>query len=94
MNRTSIARNVLIIIALALTIGSVSALEVDVQELEGSVTDTITFINYTGPYDDIDTIDEIRGIGISLSSQISSGESREFALKYRITHILPSPDSP
>ncbi len=92
MNRKSIAYCILVLSALVA--GSLTALEVDVEELENSVTDTITFINYSGPYDDIDTIDEIRGIGISLSSEIASGDSREYAGKYRITHILPSPESP
>lgn len=68
---------------------SLHGLEVDVDELETTVTDTVSFINYSGPHDDIDTIEEIRGIGVSLSREIASGESREFAGKYRITHVLP-----
>ncbi len=83
-----------LLVAMGFFVSGLFALEVDVEELESTVTDTVNFINYTGPYEDIDTIDEIRGIGVSLSFEIASGESRDFAGKYRITHILPSPDSP
>ena len=82
-----------ILVVFLLCMGSVSAIEVDVNELESTVTDTINFINYTGAQTgSIDTIESIRSIGESLSVVINSGESTVYAQKYRVTHILPSDD--
>ncbi len=89
VNRTLVIR----VILFGAVLYGVAALEVDVEELESSLSDTITFVNYTGSYDDINTIDEIRGIGVFLSSEIESGESTVFAGKYRIVHILPLAES-
>lgn len=87
-------RFIVSMVLLTMAVATVWAIDVDQQELETSVTNTISFINNSGPHDDIDSIDEIRAIGVSISTQIASGQSAEFAGKYRITHVLPSADSP
>ncbi len=67
------------------------AQEVDVEELERSITDTVNFINYSGVHTGIiDSLDAIRGIGRQLGAEIAHNESLSYAGKYRITHILPS----
>ena len=48
---------------------SVFSLEVARTELQ-TVTESIEFINYTGPHTVIQTIDEIRGIGMRLSTAV------------------------
>lgn len=71
---------------------SASALEVNRSELESAGnSDTIVFINYTGPQSVIQTIGQISGIGSSLGQRVSnSTETNTFGSegRYQIIHAI------
>jgi hypothetical protein len=70
--------------------------QVDRDELASIGDQSIKFINYVGPYEFINTLDQIRGIGRSLGDGINPEESGEFSVggKYRVLHIVsPEIDS-
>jgi len=64
--------------------------QVDRDELASIGDQSIKFINYVGPYEFINTLDQIRGIGRTLGEGINPRESGEASLggKYRILHIV------
>ena len=70
------------------------ALEVDEKELKSAASDTIVFINYTGPHSKIDSMASIKKLGSdmgyvvakSLDSKISAGSSA----KYSVIHAIDS----
>lgn len=69
------------------------ALEVDKSELQSaSSNQTIEFINYTGPHTVINSIDQIRGIGSSMGSQVSKDPSISTNVgtknKYYVVHAV------
>jgi len=68
-------------------------IKVDRDELASIGDQSIKFINYVGPYEFTNTLDQIRGIGRSLGDGIKPGESGEASIggKYRVLHIV-SPD--
>jgi len=66
-----------------------AAQEVAEDELRELGTADIDFINYEGPYDRIDTDEEIRGIGRALAAGIADGRTQyEFSGKYRVIHAV------
>ncbi|MFW5689414.1 MAG: P83/100 family protein, partial [Spirochaetota bacterium] len=83
--------------ALLLLVSTVAfSIDVDEEELQELGTRDIDFINYTGPYERIDTVEEITGIGRRLgeSIELEAGFS-DFTLndKYRVVHAVdPSVD--
>lgn len=67
------------------------AIDVDEDELEELGTRDIEFINYSGPYETIDTIEEIVGIGRSLGESIDTLQGASdftFNGKYRVVHAV------
>ncbi len=70
----------------------IGAVEIAEQELESVSGSAIDFINYEGPHEKIETIEQIKGIGTALSVQTDAGETtqqeREYAGKYRVQHIV------
>ncbi|MFW5738269.1 MAG: P83/100 family protein, partial [Spirochaetota bacterium] len=80
--------------ALLLLVSTVAfSIDVDEEELQELGTRDIDFINYTGPYERIDTVEEITGIGRRLgeSIELEAGFS-DFTLndKYRVVHAVDS----
>ena len=77
--------------AFAFTLSAVHSLEVNRDELS-STTDTVDFVNYTGPNDVINTIEEIRGIGSVLGEQMRQVPPDTAAqagnARYRIIHAV------
>ena len=69
------------------------AQEVDEEELQSLGTDDLEFINYSGPYDQIDSIEEIVGIGRTLGTATRDGAD-EFTLngRYRIINAVDPED--
>jgi hypothetical protein len=66
-------------------------IDVDEEELQELGTRDIDFINYTGPYETIDSIDEILGIGRSLGESVEPGAGYTdftFNGKYRVVHAV------
>ena len=61
---------------------------VDREELERQITRTVVFQNYQGPYERIDTIDAIRGIGVSLAAGLRPGSDFILANRYRIINAV------
>jgi len=65
-----------------------SAQDVAEQELR-SVDREIVFINYEGPYDRIDTADEIKGLGWYLANVLAQNNRRaSFLLKYSVIRAV------
>ena len=62
-----------LLIAFMLVAAGLSAVDVDEEELEALGTRDFDFINYEGPYETINTIDQIVGIGRSLGVAIGDG---------------------
>ncbi|MFO7730059.1 MAG: P83/100 family protein [Spirochaetia bacterium] len=92
MKRTQISLTLLLIVPCL--IGAVDIVE---EELESVSDAQIEFINYEGPHDIIETVDQIKSIGASLAIQpteTEAGEEQaEYALKYRILHIVAPPEA-
>jgi hypothetical protein len=71
-----------------LSVAGLYAQEVAEEELR-SVDREIVFINYEGPYDRIDTADEIKGLGWYLANVIGQNKERaSFLLKYSIIRAI------
>ena len=86
----------LAMVALALSLSAAYSLEVNRDELT-STTDTVDFVNYSGPYDVINTIEEIRGIGSSLGAEIrqvpADQSARAGNARYRIIHAVDTAEA-
>jgi len=77
----------LILFLMVSTLGT--ALEVDTEELEQGRDGPVEFINYEGPYDKIDTREQIFGIGRSLGSQVPDKANKyTFNGKYTVIHAV------
>jgi len=64
-------------------------LEVDRSEIKpGSAGDSITFINYSGPYSVISSVEEINGIGTSLGKGIAASGSSGDPSRYYVIHAV------
>ena len=83
----------------ALTVSiSLGALDVAEDEIRSIRNTSVEFINYVGPHDRIDTIEQILGIGRSLADAeaIARSESRisaRLAGKYEIAHLIDPDDA-
>ena len=81
----------LLLVSVILT-ASLSALEVDKNELNSTSDTTIEFINYTGPHKVIDSIAAIKSIGSGLGSQIAKDPSKASSTaknsKYYVVHAV------
>ena len=81
----------LLLVSLILT-ASLSALEVDKDELNSTGDTTIEFINYTGPHKVIDSIAAIKAIGSGLGSQIAKDPAKFASTaknqKYYVIHAV------
>ncbi|MFP4363273.1 MAG: P83/100 family protein [Spirochaetia bacterium] len=73
---------------------SAFSIEVDRSELQEEIENTsISFTNYTGPHDQIDTVEAIYGIGSRIGSNILDSEgSYSYFNKYRVIHAMGDPD--
>ena len=69
--------------------------QVDRDELASIGDRSIQFINYIGPYEFVNTLDQIRDIGRALGAQIDPSRSGEASVggKYRVLHIV-NPEIP
>jgi len=69
-----------------------SALEVDRAELQSASANSVVFINYTGPHQIINTVEQIRSIGSGLGGSISANSARESragqASRYYVIHAV------
>ncbi len=79
---------VLVVLLLAVLTPSIiaqSSLEVDREELESQIDRSVEFQNYTGPYEEIDSAEEIISIGRSLATRVpGTGTSGRIGNSYRI----------
>lgn len=65
------------------------AYDVDRSELETQLDATIEFINYEGPYETIQSIEEIRGIGEFLGAgELLAGQSSSYFSRYRVIRAV------
>lgn len=78
-----------------ISVVSAEDIRVDREELAGVGNESVKFINYVGPHEFINTLDQIRDIGRALGSQIDRDTSGEASVgaKYRVLHIV-NPDIP
>lgn len=85
MRRTLLSAAALCIFAL-----SAPAVEVDREELETSIDRDIEFRNYEGPLpEDVDTLEEILGIGEALAAgDLEAGSVASYADRYRVIHAV------
>ena len=92
MTRSNIFRlfSSALLLFISLAILQAEDVNVDRDELASIGDQSIKFINYVGPYEFINTLDQIRGIGRALGEGITSQESSEVSVggKYRIRHIV------
>jgi hypothetical protein len=65
------------------------------EEIRGVARGEVSFFNYEGPHEKVESAEEIRSIGSRLSTAVdSSGTDRaEYHAKYRIVRIEPEEDS-
>jgi hypothetical protein len=81
-------KKAILAILVFLSVMGLHAQEVAEQELR-SVDREIVFINYEGPYDRIDTADEIKGLGWYLASVIGQNKDRaSFLFKYSVIRAI------
>lgn len=77
---------------LLIVLYSTGAVEIVEEELESVSDAQVEFINYEGPHEKIETIEQIKGIGSALSVQTGATETTEreteYEGKYRILHIV------
>lgn len=85
MNKTILAANLFF----CCFINSGFAVEVDTSELK-SVENTIVFENYTGPHSVVDSLDDIKGIGINLADDFSKEVNGTYgnSEKYYVIHCI------
>ena len=92
MTRTIHSRLFYLLVILLIVCSSLWAedVRVDRDELASIGDQSIKFINYVGPHEFINTLDQIRGIGRSLGAEITPQVSGEASLggKYRVLHIV------
>ena len=92
MTRSIFSRFLSSALLLFITLTTIQAEDVNVDrdELASIGDQSINFINYVGPYEFINTLDQIRGIGRTLGEGITPRESSEVSIgnKYRILHIV------
>ena len=80
-------RKLLVSLLFTVLVFSVSAYDVDREELEKNKQE-VEFINYTGTHEKIDTRSEIYSIGTSLGYDIQGKQNAALSGKYRILHLV------
>jgi hypothetical protein len=75
---------------------ALGAQTVDRDEFADLVAKTINFVNYSGSYARIDTLDQILAIGRSLSQGIAKDKDSQgvYGERYRILHVMGRPEEP
>jgi hypothetical protein len=86
MRRCSVC--VVLLVTLILLPASLAAQEVDEEELRELGTSDIDFINYEGPYDRIETDEQIRGIGRALARGVGDEYGEFTSGSYRVIHAV------
>ncbi len=81
-------RSLLAIVALVVVVPSLVSIDLDRDELESVSGVDLVFESYTGPVDQFDTAEEIRGIGRALADGVLAGGTGTYAGKYRAQRIL------
>ncbi len=77
------------IVALVLAAAQAWTLDVAEEELKSVGGTSVEFVNYEGPHDRIDTIEQILGIGRALASLAGNASgTATYAGKYRIIHAV------
>ncbi|TVQ23232.1 MAG: hypothetical protein EA382_10475 [Spirochaetaceae bacterium] len=78
-----------LLMAFILVAAGLSAVDVDEEELEALGTRDFDFINYEGPYETINTIEQIVGIGRSLGTAVRDGRT-DFVIdgRYRVIRAI------
>lgn len=72
-----------------MVVRAVGAIEVDRTEIDtGEAGKMIEFINYNGPHDQIETAEQIRGIGADLGKNIVSAGSAGDRNRYYVIHAV------
>lgn len=79
-----------LLILLGLISFSLSAIDVDKNELQSYGDKKIEFYNYVGPYKYINTIEQILGLGAQLGSQVDPDSYGNFTIgnKYSVIHSV------
>ena len=79
--------------ALFLLVAGLAFGQVDKDELAKGQGTSVTFINYVGPHNRIDTVQQIVGIGTDLGRGVGSAPG-EFTVagKYRLIHAVGAPE--
>ena len=76
-----------------LLVGVLAFGQVDRDELAKGQGTSITFTNYVGPHNRIDTAEQIVGIGLGLGRRVSAATGDfTFAGKYRLIHAVGAPE--
>lgn len=87
-------RHILTSVLSVLMIAGVFALEVDEEEIKRTGSDTIEFINYTGPHKVIDSLEAIKSIGSDLGKavgkNVSDYSTSGNSAKYSVIHAVDS----
>jgi hypothetical protein len=66
-----------------------AAVEVDREELEDNITREVEFQNYEGPQEDVDTLEQILGIGTELArGGLEPGATGSYFDRYRVIHAV------
>lgn len=83
-------RTLLLLLIVLFAAGTATAIEVDREELEKSIDRDVQFQNYEGPLpEDVDTLDEILGIGRALAAgDLEPGSRASYFDRYRIIHAV------
>lgn len=93
MNSKKVLKKAFLSIFAALAISSLSAIEVDRNEIQGAPgANDVVFRNYSGPHSVINTVQQIREIGSALGNQVKANpENRGMigaANRYAVIHAI------
>lgn len=93
MNSKKVLKKAFLSIFAALAISSLSAIEVDRNEIQGAPgANDIVFRNYSGPHSVINTVQQIREIGSALGNQVKANPSNTgmigAANRYAVIHAI------
>ncbi len=80
---------ILFVLSIPLFAQEVDVAREELRRVEGAA---IEFQNYQGPYEAIDSVDEITGIGTFIASQIVEDDDYTYFEKYRTIHVV-DPDT-
>lgn len=93
MNSKKVLKKAFLSIFAALAISSLSAIEVDRNEIQGAPgANDVVFRNYSGPHSVINTVQQIREIGSALGNQVKANPSNTgmigAANRYAVIHAI------